>query len=154
MNAPARKTPAPKSSEMIESTFSATKDAMASVFGADAVTKNFEKAFSFGQANFAAAVEAGNALLMGAQEINQVLLGLAQESVNDGVAAMQRLTACRSTPELIAAQGEVAQASYAKYTSQGRKLSDLTTKLAEGVSAPVVARAEAAMSVLAKPIAA
>ncbi|MEK7246097.1 MAG: phasin family protein [Pseudomonadota bacterium] len=154
MNAPTRKTPAPKSSEMIESTFSAAKGAMENVFGADAVTKNFETTFAFGRDNFDAAVKAGNALVAGAQEINQVWLALAQESVNDGVAAMQRLTTCRSTPELMAAQGELAQASYAKYTSQGRKLSELTTKLAEGVSAPVVARAEAALSVLAKPIAA
>lgn len=154
MNAPSRKTPAPKSPEVIESTFSAAKDAMEGVFGADAVTKNFEKTFAFGRDNVDAAVKAGNALVAGAQEINQVWLALAQESVNDGVAALLRFTACRSTPELIAAQGELVQASYAKYTSQGQKLSDLTAKLAEGVSAPVVARAEAALNVLAKPIAA
>jgi phasin family protein len=154
MNAPARKPSAPKNPEMIESTFSAAKDAMENVFGADAVTKNFEKAFSFGQANFAAAVEAGNSLFAGAQEINQVWFALAQESVNDGVAALRRLTACRSTPELIAAQSELRQASYAKFASKGRALTDLTAKLAEDVSAPVVARANAALNVLAKPIAA
>lgn len=154
MNAPSRKTPALKSPAMIESTFSAAKDAMESVFGAAVVTKNFENAFAFGRANLDAAVDAGNALLAGAQEINQVWLALTQESVNDGVAALRRLTACRSTPELIAAQGELARASYEKFASKGRKLSDLTAKLAEDVSAPVVARADAALNVLAKPIAA
>lgn len=154
MNAPSRKTPAPKGSEMIESTFVAAKDAMENVFGATIVTKNFESAVAFGRANVDAASEAGNALMVGAQEINQVWLALAQEAVNDGVAAMRRLTSCRSTPELIAAQSELTQASYEKFASKGRTLSALSAKLAEDVSAPVVARANAALNVLAKPIAA
>lgn len=154
MNAPVRKTSAPKNPEMIESTFSAAKDAMESVFGAAAMTKAFENAFAFGRANLDATAQAGGALMAGTQEINQVWFALAQETVNDGVAALRRLTACRSTPELIAAQSELSQASYAKFASKGRALSDLTTKLAEDVSAPVVARANAALNVLAKPIAA
>ena len=154
MNAPTRKTPAPKSPELIESTFTAAKDAMASVFGADAATKAFENSLAHSQANMTAASAVGSALMAGVQEINQVWLALAQEAVSDGVAAMRRITACRSTPELIAAQSELAQASYTKLASKGQTLSNLATKLAENVSAPVVARAEAAMAVLAKPIAA
>ncbi|MCC7016946.1 MAG: phasin family protein [Rhodospirillales bacterium] len=154
MNAPSRKMPAPKSPAMIESAYNAAKEAVETVFGPSTVTKNFENAFAFGQANADAAVAAGNALLAGAQEIGQVWLALAQETVDDGVSALRRLTACRSTPELIAAQGEIARTSYAKYASKSRALTDLAAKLAENVSAPVVARADAALTVLTKPIAA
>jgi phasin family protein len=154
MNVPARKTPASKTPALIETTLDTAKSTTGGVFGPATMTKNFENAFAFGRANLDAAVEAGNALLAGAQEISQIWLALAQESVDDGVAALRRLTACRSTPELVAAQGEIARTSYAKYASKGRALSDLTVKLAEGVSAPVVARADAALTVLAKPIAA
>ncbi len=154
MNAPSRKPSASKSPETIESTFTAAKDAMASVFGADAATKAFENSLAHGQANMAAASAVGGALMTGVQEINQIWLALAQEAVSDGVAAMQRLTACKSTPELFEAQSELARASYAKFASKSQTLSALATKLAEDVSAPVVARAEAAMTAFAKPIAA
>jgi phasin family protein len=92
--------------------------------------------------------------MTGTQEISQIWLALTQSSVNDGVAALQRLGACKSTPELVEAQGELARAAYAKFASESRKLSEISVKFAENVSAPVVARAEAALHVLAKPTAA
>ncbi len=154
MNAPARKTTAPKSQDMIESAYSAAKGAMEGAFNPAAATKQFESAVAFARANWDAASESGNVIFAGMQQIGQAWMALAQESVDDGVVALRRLTACRSTPELIAAQGDLARASYAKYASKGRALSDLAVKLAEDASTPVVARADAALGVLAKSTAA
>jgi phasin family protein len=154
MNAPSRKTPAPKSQDMISTAISAAKDAMEGAFDPAAATKQFESAVAFGRANWDAVSESGTAIFAGVQQISQAWLALAQESVDDGIAAMRRVSTCRSTPELIAAQGDIARASYAKYASKGRALSDLAVKLAEDVSAPVVARADAALGVLVKSTAA
>ena len=154
MNAPTRKLPAPKNPELVESTFTAAKDAMDSLFGPSAATKALETGLAQSRANLAAVGAVGSALVAGVQEINQAWLALAQDAVDDGVVALRRVTACKSTPELLAAQGELAQASYAKFASKGQTLHNLTTKLAENVSAPVVARAEAAMTMLTKPTAA
>jgi len=154
MNAPTRKTAVAKSADLIEPVSSVAKDAMEGFFNPAAATKQFETAVAFGRANWDAASQAGNALLAGAQQMGQAWLALAQESIDDGAAAARRLTACRSTPEWLAAQSDLAQASYAKYTSKGRALSDLAVKIAEDVSSPVVARADAALGALVKQTAA
>jgi phasin family protein len=154
MNAPTRKTAVAKSADIVESVSVAAKDAMENLFNPAAATKQFETAVAFGRANWDAASQASNALLAGAQQMGQAWLALAQETVDDGVAAARRLTACRTTPEWLAAQSDIAQSSYAKYTSKGRAMTDLAVKLAEDVSSPVVARADAAIGALVKPIAA
>ncbi len=153
MNAPTRKT-ALKSQDMISTAFGAAKDAMEGAFDPAAATKHFESAFAFGRANWDAATESSNAIFAGMQQIGQAWLALAQESVDDGLAAVRRVSACRSTPELIAAQSEIARAGYAKYASKSRELSGLAVKLVEDVSNPVVARADAAFGALAKSTAA
>ena len=154
MNAPTRKTTPAKGQDMISTAYSTAKDAMEGLFDPTTATKQMETAAAFGRANWDAASQSGAAMLAGMQQIGQAWLALAQESVNDGIAAARQVTACRSTPELIAAQGEIARASYAKYASKSRALSDLAAKLVEDVSAPVVARADAALGVLAKSTAA
>lgn len=154
MNAPVRKPPVAKSTDMIESTLGAAKDAMENLFDPSRVAKNYESAVAFGQANLAAAVQAGNAALAGAREVSQIWLALSQSSVNDGVSALRRLGACKSTPELVEAQSELTRAAYAKFANESRKLSEISMKLAESVSAPVVARTQEALHVLAKPTAA
>jgi phasin family protein len=154
MNAPTRKPSVAKSPDVIESVYSAAKEAMEGAFNPAAATKQLEAAAAFGRANWDAAAEAGSAWLAGAQNIGQAWLALAQESVDDGVAALRRLTACRSTPELVAAHSDIARTTYTKYARKGRALSDLAVKLAEDVSSPVVARAEAALGAFAKSTAA
>lgn len=167
MNATTRKSRTPKPAESVGATLVAAKDAVETVFGVSAekayayareqlsaTVKAGETAAVFGRANLDAAMESGAALVVGAQSIGQLWMALMQGAVDDGIDAARRLATCRTTKDLIDAQGEIARASYRKLANEGRKLSDLSAKLAGDVSAPIAVRVGAAADALAKPFAA
>lgn len=169
VNATTRKsrTPKPVESKFAGATLVVAKDAVETLFGVSAektyayareqltaTAKAGQTAALFGKANLDAALDAGNALVAGAQGIGQLWIALMQGAVDDGIGAARRLAACRTTKDLIDAHGEIARVSYRKFASEGRKLSDLSAKLAGDVSAPIAARVGAAADALAKPFAA
>ena len=134
--------------------FMGAKDAVESLFGMSAAVKVGETAAALGKGNLNAVLEAGNALVAGAQEIGQMWLALVQGAVGDGIGATRRLAACRTTKDVIDAQGEIARASYEKFASESRKLSEISHKIAGNVSAPIAAQIGATAETLAKPVAA
>ncbi len=153
MNATARKNPAPKPAETTEATIVASAE-QAAVYARG----RMDAAAAFGKKNLDAALEAGGALVAGVQEISQMWLGLMQGALDDGLGASRRLAACRTTKDMIDAQGEIARASYEKFANESRKLSDLSAKVAGNVSAPLAAQVNvavgAAVDAFAKPVAA
>ena len=171
MNAPARKPQTPKAIQTMAATSTVAKDAVETVFGVSAekaysyareqmtaAAKAGETAAAFGKGNLDATLAAGAALVAGAQEIGQMWLALMHGAIGDGLDASRRLAACRTTKDMIAAQGEIAMASYEKFASESRKLSDVSTKIAGNVSAPIAAQVnvavDRAVEALAKPLAA
>ena len=145
---------APKAVSPIGATFVGAKDSVESLFGVSAAVKVGETAAALGKGNLNAVLEAGNALVAGAQEISQMWLALVQGAVGDGIGATRRLAACRTTKDVIDAHGEIARASYEKFASESRKLSEISHKIAGNVSAPIAAQIGATVETLAKPVAA
>jgi len=119
-----------------------------------AAAKAGSTAASFVQANVDAALEAGRVLVAGSHDIGRIWLAAFQGALDDGIGAAQRLSACRNTKDLLDAHGEIARASYARFADESRRLSDLSTRLAGDVSAPIAVRVRAAVDVLGKPTAA
>jgi phasin family protein len=167
MNATTRKSQVLKRADPIDATFAATKDAVERMVGPaaekayayareqlNAAAKAGEQAVSFGRGNFDTAVDVGGAMIAGTQEISRLWLALFQGAVDDGINAARRLASCRNTRDFITVQGEIARASYEKFTNDGRKLSDLSAKLVGDVSAPIAVRVESLADTFAKSTAA
>jgi phasin family protein len=181
MNATVKKVSVIKTAAPVEATVAAGKEAVEHVVkvSTEAATKGYEKAIAmskehveaavkagtqafkgyeefvaFGKDNVEAAVKAGTILSKGVQDLNKVLFGLAQASLEDSVAASKKLLGCKSVKEVVEVQGELAKTNYSKLVAESRKISDLSAKIAEDAAAPIAARVTAAVEKFAKPLAA
>ena len=121
--------------------------------GADAF-QGYEEVVAFGKDNVEAVMESSAILAKGAQEFNKAWFDLAQVSVDQNVAATKALLGCKTVKELAEVQSGLATRNYDTLVADGRKLSDMSVKLAEDVARPVNARVNAAMDKLSKPVAA
>lgn len=181
MNATTKKPAIAKPAAPVEATVAATKEAVESVVnaGAEVATKGYEKAIAmskehveaavkagsqafkgyedmvaFGKDNVDAVMKCGTILAKGAQDMNKVLFGLAQASLEESVAATKKILACKSAKDVFELQSDLARANYSKIVNESRKLSDMSTKLAEEAVAPIAARVTMAVEKISKPIAA
>lgn len=121
--------------------------------GADAF-KGYEDLIAFNKDNVDAFVKCGTLFAQGMQEINKVVLGLAQTSMEDGVNATKAMFACKSVKDVVAVQSDLAKNNYETLVTEGKKLSEMSLKLAETVGAPLAARVNLAVEKLTKPLAA
>ena len=119
----------------------------------DAV-KGYEQAVAYGKENVDAVMKSNAIFVKGVQDINTALFGLAQTSMEDSVAATQKIFGCKTVADVIDAQAELAQANYAKALDDSRKISDLSVKVAEAASKPITKQVNAAVEKFSKPIAA
>ncbi len=108
----------------------------------------------FGKDNVEAVLTSGAILAKGAQDLNNVWLGLAQASVEDAGGAAKALFGCKTLPEVVEVQTGLAQAQYEKLVAESRRLSTMSAKLAENASAPITARVTVAVETFTKPLAA
>lgn len=121
---------------------------------ADEVLKGFEDAVAFGKEAVDAVMKSNAIFVKGVQDINTALFGLAQSSMEDSVAATQKIFGCKTVADVMDAQAELAQSNYAKALDDGRKISDLSVKVAEAASKPITKQVNAAVEKFSKPIAA
>ena len=121
--------------------------------GADAF-QGYEDVVSFAKDNVDAVMESSTILAKGVQEFNKVWFNLAQASVDQNVAATKALLGCKTAKELAQVHSGLVARNYDALVLDGRKLSDMSVKLAEEVAKPVNARVNAAMDRLSKPVAA
>jgi phasin family protein len=176
-----KKTGAAKATENVEAAVAAGKETVETVVkaGADAAAKGVEKAVAMSQENVAAAVKAGseafksyedavsfgkdnleavmkaNAIFVkGVQDINSVLFGIAQTSIETNAAASKKIFACKNVQDMVAVHNDLAADSYAKVVDNSRKISDLSVKVAEEVAEPITKRVNATVEQITKPLAA
>jgi phasin family protein len=181
MNATVKKASVVRAVAPVEATVAVGKEAMEHVVKAstEAATKGYEKAIAmskehveaavkagtqafkgyedfvaFGKDNVDAVVKSGTILSKGVQDLNKVLFGLAQASLEDSVAATKKLLGCKSVKDAVEVQGELAKTNYTKLVAESRKISDLSVKIAEEAAAPIAARVTAAVDKFTKPLAA
>ena len=121
--------------------------------GADAF-QGYEDVVSFGKDNVDAVMEFSTILAKGVQEFNKVWFDLAQASVDKNAAASKALLGCKSAKDLAQVQSDQLAGNYGTLVLDGRKLSDMSVKLAEEVAKPVNDRVNAAMDRMSKPVAA
>ncbi len=116
--------------------------------------KGYEQAVAYGQESVDAVMKSNAIFVKGLQDINTVLFGLAQTSLEDSVAATQKLFDCKTVADVIGAQADLAKTGYAKAIEDSRKISELTVKLAEASSQPITKQVNAAVEKFSKPMAA
>jgi len=126
-----------------------------------ATNKTAEAAFVAGQKTmevaFKETVEAfmkSNAIFVqGVQDINTALFGLAQTAFEDSAVATKTLLGCKTPKDVIEVQADLARTGYAKAMEDGRKITDLSVKVAEAASKPITKQVNAAVEQFTKPIA-
>lgn len=121
--------------------------------GTDAF-KSYEDMVAYNKANVDAVMKANQLLVKGAQDMNKILFGLAQSSLEDGVAATKKILGCKSLKEVVEVQNDLAKANYKKSVDEGRKLTDMSVKLAEEISAPLANQVNDTVERITKPLAA
>ncbi|MDA0998523.1 MAG: phasin family protein, partial [Proteobacteria bacterium] len=121
--------------------------------GTDAF-KGYEDIVAYSKANVDAFVKSNEILVKGVQEINAVVFSMAKESLDESVELTQKLLSCQSIADVVAVHNDLTKKNYVKVVGESRKLSDLSTKLAEQAAKPIAARVTETVEKLAKPIAA
>jgi len=117
-------------------------------------TKGYEQAVAYGKENVDAVMKSNAIFVKGLQDINTVLFGLAQTSLEDSVAATQKLFGCKTVADVMDTQADLAKTGYAKAIEDGQKISELTAKVAEAASQPISSQVYATVEKFSKPIAA
>lgn len=121
--------------------------------GAEAF-KGYEDVVSYGKDSVDAVMKSNAIFVKGVQDINSAIFGLAQATLEDSVTATQKILGCKSAKDVMDAQVELAQTSYAKAVQDSRRISDLSVKLAEEASKPITKQVNKTVEKFTKPIAA
>lgn len=117
----------------------------AAVKAGSAAFKGYEDVIEFNRQNFEAMVKSGLIVARGVQDINKTLLTLAQEQIEEAVAAGKALVGVKSLREAVDIQTGLVKGAVDKMVSESNKISDVSAKLAEEAYAPINARVTAVM---------
>lgn len=112
--------------------------------------KGYEDVVQFNKDNFDAMVKTGAIFAKGWQDMSTTVMGLAQESIEDGVAASKALLNAKTLKEIVEVQSGLAKANFDKIVTEGSRLSEVGVKLAEQAIAPINTRVTAAVEKLTK----
>lgn len=115
--------------------------------------KGYEDMVAFGKENMDAFMASGSIFAKGFQDLNAAWLGLAQASFENSIAATKAVMECKSIPEAVEVQSDLAKDSYAKIVTESQKLSELSVKLTEKALEPIAGRVNVAVEKLSKPLA-
>jgi phasin family protein len=122
----------------------------AAVKAGTVVFKGYEDVVQFGKDNLDAFVKSSTIVAKGWQDLSKSVFGLAQESVEDAVAASKALLGAKTIKELIDVQSGLAKTSFDKMVAESSRLSEVGVKLAEQAIAPINTRVTAAVEKLVK----
>ena len=123
-------------------------------FGIFPLWGRFTDFVTFGKDNLDAVIASSTLFAKGMQDLNAAWFGYAQASLEDSFAATKAVLDCKSVPEAVEVQRELAQEKVAKLVAESRKLSDLSVKVAEKAMAPITGRVTVAVEKFSKPAAA
>jgi len=116
--------------------------------------KGYEDVLAYSTGNFDAVVKASDIWMKGVQDFGAILTGLAEASVEKNAAVATQLFACKTVEEAVNVQSDFAVSSYDAAVVEGRKLSDMGTKIAETASQPLKSRMDETVATFTKSIAA
>lgn len=112
----------------------------AAVKAGSAAYRGYEDVVEFSRQNLDAMVKSGLVVARGLQDINKTLLTLAQEQVEETVAAGKALIGVKTLREVVDIQSGLIKGSVDKLVAESNKISEVGSKLVEEAIAPINAR--------------
>jgi phasin family protein len=91
----------------------------------------------------AAVNQAGAVLVRGAQEVSHEVLGLVQDRFTKNLEAMNRMVGCRSVPDLVAIQSDLARDHLQQVINTNRRVAEVSLRIADEASQVIRAPANA-----------
>lgn len=122
----------------------------AAVKAGNAAFRGYEDMVQFNRDNFEAFIKAGNVLAQGFNDLNRRFLGLAQESVEQSLAAGRALAGAKDLMEVVDIQSGLARNQFDRLVAESNKASEVTAKFAEQAMAPLNERLALAMDRIVK----
>lgn len=123
------------STESYEQAYTMTKEQM------EKASKSFVKGYDdfteITQKNVEALVRAGNLWAKGAETIGKAYFNMAQVSAEAGVEAAQAMFAAKTLKDMVDVQTGYAKASIDTMVAEGKKINDMTMKVANEAFEPI-----------------
>lgn len=114
-------------------------------------TEAYEDMMAFAKGNVEALVKSSQIFVKGATDLNNLWIGLARTSVEEGASAAKAMMGCRSVEDVLSVQSGAAKNGYGRMLTEGRKISDLSLKVANESAEPVAERVRSAVETLVRP---
>ncbi len=148
--APAESAPAPAEAEARVSPTPSPKKEFPMKEQMDKMMKATEELVSFGQGNLEAIIKSNQILVQGLQDLSRQTMAAAQAQFEEAVAVFKALPSVKSVKEAMDLQASLTRNAFEKSVAETSRLTDASFKLAEQVTAPLVARLTAAVDKFGK----
>ncbi len=132
--------------------FNATKDQMEKA--SSQLFNVYDEATSFSKGNVEALIASGNVFAKGVEDLSKTTMTYYQTSVEAGVNVAKSMLACKTVREVVDLQTDFARTNFDKFVSESTKISEMALKVANETAEPLQERANKAVQVFVKPIAA
>ena len=97
----------------------------------------FDEFAGLQRANIEAVMAAGSSAMKGIEAFSAQVLAFNTQVMEDGIANVEKLLACRSVPDMVETNRQCAMAQLQHALAHGSKMADLALKFAGDVAAPV-----------------
>ena len=115
-------------------------------------TEAHKDVMSFAKGNVEALVKSSHTFVKAATDLNNLWIGLARTSVEEGVSTAKAMMDCQSFEEVLSVQSGAAKTGYGRLLTEGRKISDQSLKMANDTVEPVAERIRTALQTFARPL--
>lgn len=115
-------------------------------------TEAHKDVMSFAKGNVEALVKSSQTFVKAATDLNNLWIGLARTSVEEGVSTAKAMMDCQSFEEVLSVQSGAAKTGYGRLLTEGRKISDQSLKMANDTVEPVAERIRTALQTFARPL--
>jgi phasin family protein len=123
------------STESYEQAFNMTKEQVEKA--SKSLIKGYDELTEITQKNVEAFVKAGNLWAKGAENIGKAYFNLAQVSAEAGVEVAQAMFAAKTLKDVVDVQTGYAKASMDTFVTEGKKINDMTLKVANEAFEPI-----------------
>ena len=114
------------------------------------IFKGYDEMTQLSQKNVEAFVAAGNVWARGAENIGKAYFNMLQVSAEAGAEATQAIFAAKTVKEAVDLQSGFAKSNMEALVSEGKKINDITVKVANEAFAPIQAQMNKTVETLLK----
>lgn len=114
------------------------------------ILKGYDEMTQLSQKNVEAFVAAGNVWAKGAENIGKAYFNMLQVSAEAGAEATQAIFAAKTVKEAVDLQSGFAKSNMETLVSEGKKINDITVKVANEAFAPIQAQMNETVETLLK----